>query len=353
MMRQMNEQAAATLIGLVRQYSPSGREVDAANWLVQRMRASGFTQAYLDEAGNAVGLMGVGPKQIALLGHIDTVPGEIEVRVAGDVLHGRGSVDAKGALAAFVDAVAWIGQVDGWQMLVIGAVDEERESLGARFVASRYRPDYAIFGEPSGWNRVALGYKGSARADISVQRSMTHTASGKENACEAVVAVWQKIRAWGDEFNTGRERAFDRVLLSLQSMQSGEDGFTQSACLGVMARLPVAIRPEDWYARLAQIAEGAQVTATGFAIPAYQCEKNTPLVRAFLSAIRAQGGTPGFVYKTGTSDMNILLPQWNCPAIVYGPGDSMFDHSPNEQISLSEYLLSVEVLTQVLRRLSG
>jgi len=94
-----------TLIGLVSQYSPSGQERGAVEWLVARMKSLGYDNAFIDDAGNAVGVMGKGPKQIILLGHIDTVPGEIKVVRDGISLYGRGSVDAKGPLASFTDAV--------------------------------------------------------------------------------------------------------------------------------------------------------------------------------------------------------------------------------------------------------
>ncbi len=349
----MSEQPELTLIGLVHQYSPSGQEAQAVDWLVQRMQALGFDQVGADPAGNAVGILGNGPKQVILLGHIDTVPGQIQVRLEEDVLYGRGTVDAKGPLAAFVEAVARLGRVDGWQFIVIGAVDEERDSLGARYIAPRYQPDFAIVGEPGDWNRLALGYKGSAWAEVSLERRMAHTASGQESACEAAVNIWQVVRAWTEGFNRGRERAFERLLLSLWGMQSSEDDFNQRACLKIMARLPVDLPPQAWYEQLAKLAAGAQVQPAGMAIPSYQCEKNTPLVRAFLAAIRAQGGTPGFVYKTGTADLNIVAPQWNCPAVVYGPGNSALDHTPDEHISLAEFRYAVDVLAHVLRRLTG
>src|SRR5215207_2902381 len=134
-----------TLIGLVSQHSPSGQERGAVEWLVARMKLLGYDAAFIDEAGNTVGMMGRGPRQVVLLGHIDTVPGEIPVRREGipphEVLYGRGSVDAKGPLACFTDTVAQLGAVDGWQFIVIGAVEEERNSEGARYVATNYKPD--------------------------------------------------------------------------------------------------------------------------------------------------------------------------------------------------------------------
>jgi [amino group carrier protein]-lysine/ornithine hydrolase len=74
-------------------------------------------------------------------------------------------------------------------------------------------------------------------------------------------------------------------------------------------------------------------------------------VRAFLAAIRKYDGTPGFTVKSGTSDMNITAPVWQCPTLAYGPGDSDLDHTPNEHILVSEYQRAVQVLADILRTL--
>lgn len=350
-----------TLIGLVAQYSPSGQERGAVEWLVTRMQALGYTDVFIDGAGNAIGMMGTGPRQVLLLGHIDTVPGEIEVTLSPNpavsdsgaaLLHGRGAVDAKGPLASFVDAVAQVGPMPGWQFVVIGAVEEERNSDGARFIVDKYRPDFLIVGEPNRWDRIALGYKGSAWAQVTVRRGQMHTASGEETAAEAAVAAWLKIKAWVDAYNADKTKAFDQLLLTLRGMESDSGAFEQWARLRVGVRLPVEMPPEQWYAHLrTMLGDAADVQALGFAVPAWKCEKNTPLVRAFLGAIRAQGGTPSFVYKTGTADLNVVAPVWQCPAVVYGPGDSALDHTPHEHIALQEYEQSVAVLSAALKQL--
>ncbi len=343
----MNE--AVTLIGLVEQYSPSGGEGGAAAWLVERMKALNYTEAFMDEAGNAVGVMGTGPKQAVLLGHIDTVPGEIPVRVEDKNLYGRGSVDAKGPLACFVDAVAQVGAVAGWQLVVIGAVEEERDSDGARYAASRYKPEFTIIGEPNRWDRIALGYKGSAWAKLSVKRTQAHTSSGEQTACEAAVEAWLAVKAYADSYNVAKRRTFDKILLTLRGLESGEDGFEQWAKLNIGTRLPMEVSPEDWYGKLIEVAIGTTLERRGFAVPAWACEKNTPLVRALLSAIRSEGGTPSFVYKSGTADLNLVAPVWKCPAVVYGPGDSALDHTPDEHISLEEYSKAAAVLAGALK----
>ena len=64
--------------------------------------------------------------------------------------------------------------------------------------------------------------------------------------------------------------------------------------------------------------------------------------------MRELGTRPRYKLKTGTSDMNVVGPHWKCPIVAYGPGDSRLDHTPEERISLTEYLKSIQVLIKVL-----
>jgi len=349
----MTQTDFSTLTGLLSQYSPSGKEHDAVDWLVKRMKSLGYEQAFIDEAGNAVGVMGTGQKQLVLLGHIDTVPGEIKLVQDANLLYGRGAVDAKGPLACFVDAVARVGKKEGWQFVVIGAVEEERDSDGARFVLENYKPDFAIIGEPNRWDRIALGYKGTAWSKVSAKCGQAHSASGKQTAAEAAVEVWLIIKSHVDAFNVNKKKMFDQLLLTLSGFASDSNGFEQWASLKIGVRLPVDVSPADWYQKLNDLLKTSETfTAlaepTGFALPAWKGEKNTSLVRAFLKSIRQLGGEPRFVYKTGTADINIVAPVWKCPAVVYGPGDSALDHTPFEHIKLDKFLKATDVLMATL-----
>jgi len=347
------EYTPETLLGLVSQYSPSGQEAQAVEFLLCRMRALGYNHTFQDEAGNAVGIIGDGSRQIILLGHIDTVPGEIPIRVDDGVLYARGSVDAKGPLAAFTDAAATVGAQSGWQIIIIGAVGEETDSRGARYLVDEYRPDMVVIGEPSSWNRVTLGYKGSAHAKVTVRCDASHAASSSETACELALKIWQDIQTWTGNYNDGCERRFGQLQNSLLNWSSGNDGFENWAEMKVEARLPLAMLPDTWLAKLEDIAGAQNVQAVGFPIQAYRSEKNTPLVRSFLEAIRGEGGKPGFVVKTGTADMNIVAPIWQCPVVAYGPGDSSLDHTPNEHLALDEYHKAVQVLSLMLHDLTS
>ena len=119
--------------------SLSGQEAAASAFLAGWMAEHGM-QAFVDAAGNAVGILdggagadGQAAQDIVLLGHIDTVGGDVPVRIEDGKLYGRGAVDAKGPLAAFAAAAAQVGPQPGWRIIVVGAVEEETAtSKGAR-----------------------------------------------------------------------------------------------------------------------------------------------------------------------------------------------------------------------------
>ncbi len=335
---------------LVSIYSPSTLEAQAVDYLVMQMQALGFN-AYRDAAGNAVGVLGNGPRTIVLLGHMDTVPGFIPPRREGGLLYGRGTVDAKGPLAAFVVAAAQAGAIPGWRVVVIGAVEEESAtSKGARYAVTQFAPEACVIGEPSGWDRVTLGYKGRLLVHYRLAQPIAHTAAQARSACEAVVAFWQRVVAFADEFNHDKPNLFDQVDPSLRRINSSDDGFQETVTALVGIRVPSGLEIDRLKAAFQSMAEGAELSFSSEE-PAFRADKNTPLVRAFLKGIRIQGGQPAFKVKTGTSDMNVVGPAWGCPILAYGPGDSALDHTPDEHVDLEEYLRAIAVLRAVLEGL--
>lgn len=352
----MTMEISPTLEGLVRIYSPSGSETKAVEFILQRMQALGYDQAFRDEAGNAVGIVGSGDHQIILLGHIDTVPGEIPFRIEDNILYGRGSVDAKGPLSTFTDAAAALGPRSGWQVIVIGAVDEERDSKGAWFLTTQpqYHPEFVIIGEPSSWQKVTLGYKGAATLQLTARASQTHTAANDLTACDLAHQAWVAVLQYTNEYNQENERIFDQLQLTLLNMTSDSDNFENTATLTANLRIPLGITASKFLEDVRQLLpEDVTLETLGRPIPPHRSEKNTPLVRAFLQSIRTAGGSPSFSIKTGTADGNIVAPVWDCPLVTYGPGDSSLDHTPNEHLSLEEYQLAVQVLHSTLRTITA
>ncbi len=151
-----DQQRVDLLRELVTIESFSGNETRAARFLAGQMARLGY-DSHVDPAGNAVGIRDTShplpaPRvTIVLLGHIDTVPGTIPVRIEKGVLYGRGSVDAKGPLATLVVAGALARLPAGTRLIVAGAVEEETAtSRGARQIARDYSADHCVIGEPGG-----------------------------------------------------------------------------------------------------------------------------------------------------------------------------------------------------------
>ncbi len=174
----VTDAAAETLLEeLVSAYSPSYQETGAVHRLVDWMAEHGYDRAFVDDAGNAVGIVGSGDQDVVLLGHIDTFPGDLPVRRKERLLYGRGTVDAKGPLCTFAAAGACASLPENIRLIVIGAVEEEAPtSKGARYALTQYHPHACVIGEPSHWDTKA------ACCSTGTGRALWLTAPGSRSA---------------------------------------------------------------------------------------------------------------------------------------------------------------------------
>jgi LysW-gamma-L-lysine carboxypeptidase len=388
--------AVELLTRMVEIPSLSGQEQGVAAYLASRMQALGF-DAQVDEAGNAVGIPpheaipGRPTTDLVMLGHMDTVPGDIPVRREGDLLHGRGSVDAKGPLAAFAVAAARVKLPPGVRLIVIGATEEEAaSSKGARFALTQYQPAACIIGEPSHWDGVTLGYKGRLLCEYALTMPCHHSAGPEPSAPELACAWWEGVKRHVAELNQTRRTPFELVQAALRTISTESDGLHDRVRAVVGFRLPLDIDPAELervcreLGKIPQTTLAPFLTDAGVAVPpaapaeggvhtpgpliagevgasiecsgpevAVATDRSSMLARAFSNAIRARGGTPRPRLKTGTSDMNVVAPVWKCPIVAYGPGDSRLDHTPHEHQSIAEYLRSIDVLVNAIERAAG
>lgn len=351
--------------------SVSGNERAAVEAFVRIAASWGF-ETSIDEAGNGVatrrsaprvsdaagtGVLAAEPtrsRELVLLGHIDTVPGEIPVRTEQGVLYGRGSVDAKGPLAAMLVAAARADLPSNCVVRVVAAVGEETpQSTGARYVAKMWRPDACIIGEPSGWTGVTLGYKGRLVLHAAMRQASGHSAGPNGSAADALVQHWASVTRAIEQMNEGRTGSFETIQATLRSLATESDGLHDVARLSAGFRLPRWVTPEVLEAMLRGLARtvgGLDVCFEGHEV-CHASDRNDAVVRALCAGVRAMGERPHPKLKTGTADLNVVAPAWQCPIAAYGPGDSSLDHTPNEHLVLDEYCKSIRVLTDAIHGL--
>jgi succinyl-diaminopimelate desuccinylase len=141
---------------------------------------------------NLFATRGSGSPHFGFAGHVDVVPpGEgwrgdpFMPEIRGDLLYGRGAVDMKGGIAAFVAACAQVPDHAGTLSLIITGDEEGPATYGTprimEWMAERgIRPDMILIGEPTSQDRlgdiVKIGRRGSVNMWIEIPGIQGHVA---------------------------------------------------------------------------------------------------------------------------------------------------------------------------------
>jgi len=149
----------------------------------------------------------------AFAGHVDVVPpgngwtsDPFVPEIKGDLLHGRGAVDMKGSIAAFVAALHDIPKDAGTISLIITGDEEGPAIHGTRALITHMQargsiPDYCLVGEPTSVNRLGdmmkIGRRGSVNMWISVAGTQGHVAYPHlaDNPIPKLIAILAEIEA--------------------------------------------------------------------------------------------------------------------------------------------------------------
>lgn len=335
-------ESARLLANLVAIRSETWQEAPAARMLVEALPRFGWSGTHLDGTGNVVARRGKGEKELMLMTHIDTVPGGPELLITDEIIRGRGSVDAKAPCCAMAVAGGAVDVPDDWRITLVAAVGEEIDSRGARFRMPRHTPAACVIGEPTGSNGVALSYRGRILFNLQAEDAGAHR-SGSPGPMTAVVRAAAEVIDITQKMGEG-------YSIAVQEMTGREAG-ARSADMMIDLRTPMGADKDDLEMMLGETAaiHGVRLKIVEY-VPPYGVAKSDPVIRAFRNAIRESGVAPRVLAKQGTCDMNVVSP-WACSMGAYGPGDSHYDHSPDEQIPVSEFLSGVNVLKLALPRI--
>jgi [amino group carrier protein]-lysine/ornithine hydrolase len=352
-------------------YSPSGEESDLASLLLSELQDRGLS-AKIDPAGNVISEIGRGPRSLLLCPHIDTVPGFLPVRREGTLLYGRGACDAKGALLSMLFAFEDLAEEYGKNKLNLlssrvvfaGVVEEERESAGlSQLITDGVKANAAIFGEPCGLSKVAIGYRGHIPISFEILTKEGHASApwNAKNAAEVAFFLYENMRT---KLTNGKDwNSIDTVSVAITRIESGtaHNVIPGLAKMSLDIRLPFGTSSKNVISEIEKIAveiekkEMCKITSS-LARPTepYRARLDSKIVRAINRSILKLGfDKPSFVVKSGTGDMNTYAETFDVDALTYGPGDTKLSHTSDEFVDLAEVFDCAKVLVGTAEEFFG
>jgi LysW-gamma-L-lysine carboxypeptidase len=140
--------------------------------------------------------------------------------------------------------------------------------------------------------------------------------------------------------------------MKVVSMTTTREGDAERLDVGLNFRVPPAFPVVDLLAHLDKLMDADGQVAVTDRSEGVEVDSRNPVVRGLIGGIRAQGARPTLLRKLGTSDLNIAVPAWHCPAAAYGPGDAHLDHTDREHIEIRDLRQAVSVLRHAFSALT-
>lgn len=311
---------------------------------------------------------GVGP-HLAFAGHLDVVPpgdgwtgSPWSGEVRGDLLYGRGAVDMKGAVAAFVAAIGRAPRTAPLSLIITG--DEEGPAthgtiaLIDRMQATGVAPDYIIVGEPTSaaqfGDTIKIGRRGSVNIWIDVPGRQGHVAYPHlaDNPITRLIAALGEIE--GLLLDRGNDW-FQPSNIEVTDLTVGNAAHNVIPARAV-ARLSIRFNDEQRGAALidriaaivARHAPGA--TVTGKVSGEAFLTAPGPLSTMMSAAITAHTGViPDLSTTGGTSDARFLSKL--CPTIEFGLINATM-HQVDEAVAVADLHALTAIYADVIARIA-
>lgn len=353
---------------MVQTPSLSGEEQPVADIILQEMRDLGFDRVWADANGSAIGIIeGAQPGPTILLdAHCDTVgiaPGSTWQRdpFAADVVdgcvHGRGTADMKGALAAMIYAVAGIdhAQLAGRVAVSATVLEEVMEGISLATVIEEMQPDFVIIGEASELN---LNRGGRGRAEIHIETigKPAHS-SNPQLGLNAVHEIFKVINVI-ETIELPQHPLLGDAIMALTDIISDPypgysvvpsrcrvtydrrllTGETQESVLAQIKSLPGL----DGVNFEARIAAGEHTAYTGAVLrgpkffPAWEFAEEHPFVQSALAGLQGAGLSPAVTAYRFCTNGATSAGVAGIPTIGFGPAAEGDAHVVDEKVLIGE-----------------
>jgi acetylornithine deacetylase len=298
-----------------------------------------------------------GGRSLLLCAHMDTVGIEgmaapFEPRVEDGRMHGRGSFDMKGGLAAVMAAAATVAGDDLRGDVIVAAVcDEEHASIGAEKAAGELTADAAIVTEPTGLD-VCVAHKGFVWLDVETAGVAAH-GSRPDLGVDAIAAMGEVLvglTGLGSRLAGSRPHPLlgtGSVHASL--IEGGQElsSYPERCLLRIERRTVPGEALADVEAEIAEIASGAAVRSTFERAP-FEIAPDAPIVDVLRRhAIPILGREPATIGHSAWMDAAVLSAA-GIPTVVFGPAGAGA-HAVEEWVELDSVERCAQVLAAVAR----
>ncbi len=317
----------------------------------------------------AVRNAGPGP-HFAFAGHLDVVPpgegwasGAFEPEIRGDLLYGRGAVDMKGAIAAFVAALAPLPAA-GTVSLIITGDEEGPATYGTlaimdRMAARGLTPDLCLVGEPTSAQRlgdtIKIGRRGSTVIDIEVPGRQGHVAYPHlaDNPVPRLVRALAEIDAIVLDEGTDWFQPSNIEVIDLEVGNPATNVIPGRAKARISIRFNDQHRGHDLIARVQDIvhAHAPAGIVRGRVYGEAFLTQPGALSTLVADAIRAETGVEAELSTSGgTSDARFL--SRICPVVEFGLLNATM-HKLDEAVALDDLHALTRIYAGVLGRVFG
>ena len=319
---------------------------------------------------NVIGKLGKGPIKLMLCTHTDVIPALDEslwhsppftATVKGERIYGRGAVDAKGPLAAAMEAMLRISKDDHSGGLALAAVVEEEtgRSVGARKLMEKYTPETGMILEPTGM-RISTAHKGAIRTVITIRGKAAHSSSADKgiNAISIAAEVLKGIEQYRNDVMNIADNMLGKASLEVTMIHGGEriNVIPEKCQIYVDRRLVPGETIEGAYEELDNVIKqigrstGADISLELLcAYPTSSVGEDEKIVRIIKSALEDRGLTSEPMGFPAGCDMYTFTAK-NIPTAILGPGGIYQAHTIDEYIEKEELRLGVDVYEDILRK---
>jgi succinyl-diaminopimelate desuccinylase len=317
---------------------------------------------------NLLAIRGTSGPHLAFAGHLDVVPpgsgwtgDAFAPEVRGGLLYGRGAVDMKGAIAAFVAAIPQT--TDGTISLIITGDEEGPATYGtpaiiARMAERGIHPDLCLVGEPTSTLRlgdmIKIGRRGSVNIWIDVPGRQGHVAYPHlaDNPIPKLIAALAEIDAL--VLDHGNDW-FQPSNIETTDITVGNPA-TNVIPAQATARLSIRFNDLQTGQALAERIKGivlkhapaasvsARVSGEAFLTPP------GGFSTLIGDAIEAQTGTrPELSTTGGTSDARFLAKL--CPVVEFGLLNATM-HKLDEAVAIDDLVMLTRIYADIIRRVA-